>query len=390
MLIDLLLILTGFLGSIVIFIILLNYNFNKVLNLNLIFIIFITTSRLMLLGLEDALKNTDLVSFNLIFTDFIGITIPLSYLYFNNLINNTKTLNYKDLYHILFYLLVVFERKYLLVEMVFHYEFKYNFYSFFVIYAFLYVLVIGFKLNKHIWHKKGSLDISKEQNSLIKKWSIYLFILLTALIIRYYISFVLVYNYDVSQAPIYGIWVNSIFWIILLITILSSPKILYGYSYLENSGLIKNSKSINISNWNLISKSEINYTQDQALEDKIAANIENYINALETSLSNNNYFRKPEFTIKELALAINIPVSHLKYLYKYHSKISFSDHKKIIRIKDALDLIDQNYLHTHTIESLSKKVGFASYNPFFTSFKEVVGKSPIQYISNLNGNLKSS
>lgn len=344
----------------------------------------------MLIGLADALKNTDLVSFNLIFTDFIGITIPLSYLYFNNLINNTKTFNYKDLYHILFYLLVVFERKYLLVEMVFHHEFKYDFYSFFVIYAFLYVVVIGFKLNKHIWHKKGSLDISKEQNSLIKKWSIYLFILLTALIIRYYISFVLVYNYDVSQAPTYGIWVNSIFWIILLIIILSSPKILYGYSYLENSGLVINSKSINISNWNLISKSEINYTQDQALEDKIAANIENYIIELETSLSNYNYFRKPEFTIKELALAINIPVSHLKYLYKYHSKISFSDHKKIIRIKDALDLIDQNYLHTHTLESLSKKVGFASYNPFFTSFKEVVGKSPIQYISNLNGNLKSS
>lgn len=344
----------------------------------------------MLIGLADALKNTDLVSFNLIFTDFIGITIPLSYLYFNNLINNTKTFNHKDLYHILFYLLVVFERKYLLVKMVFHYEFKYDFYSFFVIYAFLYVVVIGFKLNKHIWHKKGSLDISKEQNSLIKKWSIYLFILLTALIIRYYISFVLVYNYDVSQAPTYGIWVNSIFWIILLIIILSSPKILYGYSYLENSGLVINSKSINISNWNLISKSEINYTQDQALEDKIAANIENYIIELETSLSNYNYFRKPEFTIKELALAINIPVSHLKYLYKYHSKISFSDHKKIIRIKDALDLIDQNYLHTHTLESLSKKVGFASYNPFFTSFKEVVGKSPIQYISNLNGNLKSS
>ena len=110
----------------------------------------------------------------------------------------------------------------------------------------------------------------------------------------------------------------------------------------------------------------------------------------ETSLANNNYFRKPEFTIKELALEIKIPVSHLKYLYKYHSKISFSDHKKIIRIKDALDLIDQNYLHTHTLESLSKKVGFASYNPFFTSFKEVVGKSPIQYISNSNENLKSS
>jgi AraC-like DNA-binding protein len=117
----------------------------------------------------------------------------------------------------------------------------------------------------------------------------------------------------------------------------------------------------------------------------MSANIENYIEAIEISLFKNNYFRKPEFTIRELALALNIPISHLKYLYKYHSKISFSDHKKIIRIKDALKLIDQNYLKSNTLESLSKEVGFASYNPFFTSFKEVVGKSPVQYLSTLNG-----
>jgi AraC-like DNA-binding protein len=252
-------------------------------------------------------------------------------------------------------------------------------------YAFLYDLVIGYKLNKYIWHKKGSLEISKEQNSLIKKWSVYLFILLTVLIIRYFISFVVVYNTNVSQAPTYGIWVNSIFWIILLITILSSPEILYGYSYLEKKGLALNSNSINISNWNLISKEKINYSQDQALKEKMSANIENYIEAIEISLFKNNYFRKPEFTIRELALALNIPISHLKYLYKYHSKISFSDHKKIIRIKDALKLIDQNYLKSNTLESLSKEVGFASYNPFFTSFKEVVGKSPVQYLSTLNG-----
>ena len=88
--------------------------------------------------------------------------------------------------------------------------------------------------------------------------------------------------------------------------------------------------------------------------------------------------------MKEFAVVLNIPKSHLKYLFKYHSKTSFSDFKKISRIQDSLDLIDQNFLTTNTLESLSKEVGFTSYNPFFTSFKDVVGKSPQEYIANLN------
>lgn len=390
MLIDLLLILTGCLGLIVVFLILLNYKANIILNLSLIIIITVSTLRLSLLGLGNILKNSDLDYFNILITDYIGLLLPLGYLYFQNLINDKKTFSFKDLCHILFLLIIILERKLTLIEIVFNYKLNYNFYVFYVIYALVYDIAIFLLFKKHVWNKKATLDIAKKQNNTIRKWCNYFFIVINLMILRYYISFVLVHSTNVALAPTYGLWASAIVWIGLLLIILSSPKILYGYSYLTNSGININSKSINISNWTSISKSKINYSQDLALEEKIAANIENYIIALETSLANNNYFRKPEFTIKELALAIKIPVSHLKYLYKYHSKISFSDHKKIIRIKDALDLIDQNYLHTHTLESLSKKVGFASYNPFFTSFKEVVGKSPIQYISNLNGNLKSS
>lgn len=390
MLIDLLLILTGCLGLIVVFLILLNYKANIILNLSLIIIITVSTLRLSLLGLGNILKNSDLDYFNILITDYIGLLLPLGYLYFQNLINDKKTFSFKDLCHILFLLIIILERKLTLIEIVFNYKLNYNFYVFYVIYALVYDIAIFLLFKKHVWNKKATLDIAKKQNNTIRKWCNYFYIVINLMILRYYISFVLVHSTNVALAPTYGLWASAIVWIGLLLIILSSPKILYGYSYLTNNGININSKSINISNWTSISKSKINYSQDLALEEKIAANIENYIIALETSLANNNYFRKPEFTIKELALAIKIPVSHLKYLYKYHSKISFSDHKKIIRIKDALDLIDQNYLHTHTLESLSKKVGFASYNPFFTSFKEVVGKSPIQYISNLNGNLKSS
>jgi AraC-like DNA-binding protein len=100
-------------------------------------------------------------------------------------------------------------------------------------------------------------------------------------------------------------------------------------------------------------------------------------------LYKNSYFKNAGFSIKDLAQALNIPISHLKFVFKYHSKLSFSDYKKISRIQNSLELINNNYLATNTLESLSNEVGFSSYNPFFTSFKDVVGKSPHQYISSV-------
>ena len=119
------------------------------------------------------------------------------------------------------------------------------------------------------------------------------------------------------------------------------------------------------------------------LKEKISAKIEPYLFELNELLLSNSYFTNPQFSIKDLAQVLNIPISHLKYIFKYHSKLSFSDYKKISRIQNSLALIKNNYLTTNTLESLSKEVGFSSYNPFFTCFKDVVGKSPHQYISSI-------
>jgi methylphosphotriester-DNA--protein-cysteine methyltransferase len=51
----------------------------------------------------------------------------------------------------------------------------------------------------------------------------------------------------------------------------------------------------------------------------------------------------------------------------------------MIKIHDALQLIETGYLKLNTLEGLAIKVGFASYNPFFTSFKEITGTTPQAY-----------
>ena len=80
--------------------------------------------------------------------------------------------------------------------------------------------------------------------------------------------------------------------------------------------------------------------------------------------------------------------SHLIFVFKYHSELSFSDYKKISRIQNSLVLINNNYLASNTLDTLAKKVGFSSYNPFFSCFKDVVGKSPHEYVSTVKNVLE--
>ncbi len=131
--------------------------------------------------------------------------------------------------------------------------------------------------------------------------------------------------------------------------------------------------------WIIASSRSLNNSQHLILKEKIDRNIIDYIKEIEKISFNYELFRESKVTISDLAIKLNIPKSHLSYLFKYHSKITFSDYKKLIRIHDAINQIESNYLKNNTLESLSKRVGFTSYNPFFTSFKEVSGQSPLEY-----------
>ena len=76
---------------------------------------------------------------------------------------------------------------------------------------------------------------------------------------------------------------------------------------------------------------------------------------------------------------MKIPKSHLFFIFKYYSEISFSDFKRTIRIKEAIRLIQNGYLNTNVIEALSEEIGFSTYSSFFKNFKEIMGMSPQDY-----------
>jgi len=378
MIAEFLLIFTGLTGFFTLFIILFGYKSNRIINIYLALIIFFCSLRLFILGVKELTQNLYLVYFiqnyNLIFV-YIA---PFFYLYYDKLIKSQKNFSPKDLYHFIIPTLFVLVGRLSTLRNLFNLDSRILVWLF-TIYGVCYAVIIFLELKRNIWNKKGSLEIAIKQNQLIKNWSVFTFISFILMTIRLIVSLLIEANSGGFIYGLLGVWFTSIVWIIIFIKILTTPEILYGYSLL-NKKLNENSTTFNkISHWKVVSKVKITNLQDSKLTVKINQNIDKYINDISIVSEQHNFFRNSKFKLTDFALKLNIPKSHLSYLFKYHSKISFSDFKKITRIQDALYLIQTGYLNSNTFDSLALEVGFASYNPFFTSFKDVVGKTPNEY-----------
>jgi len=135
--------------------------------------------------------------------------------------------------------------------------------------------------------------------------------------------------------------------------------------------------------WIKKSLQKITNIKDLKLTEKINPCLDSYIHRIEEISFYGKYFRNSEKSIEDLAKELNIPASHIFYLFKYHSKESFTDFKKIVRIEDAVELCSSGFLQKNTLDALATEVGFTSYSSFFTSFKSILGVSPQEYFENL-------
>ncbi|MDB4263855.1 AraC family transcriptional regulator [Flavobacteriaceae bacterium] len=84
---------------------------------------------------------------------------------------------------------------------------------------------------------------------------------------------------------------------------------------------------------------------------------------------------------------LNVPLYKVKLIFKYHTTLSLTEFLNTLRIFNALNLIDEGYLNSFTIESLGKKVGFNSRITFSNNFKRCIGLSVRKYINQIDPQL---
>lgn len=382
MILNLLSIITGLFGFLTLT--LSSFRVNKVINFYLILIFTLISIRFLLSGFFSFGYLVSLKEYYINYCKFLILIIPSFYLYFKNLIANQKLLMRADLVHYIFPLVflainITVVNTYNLLPAFFYF----SSFSVLILYNITYCFLAYQILNKNGWAKKDE-QINNKHNTLIKKWNFFLFIILVVNSIKLFVTlFLFDDHYRGFIANDRFQWVAALFWILTFFKVLISPELLYGYPSFDAIKEPKRNLSLD-TDWIVKFNQEQKNSRDSKLQEKIDKNIIQYINEIEEISTNFELFQDSKFSIFDLAIKLNIPNSHLNYLFKYHSKISFLDYKKKIRIYRSILLIESNYLKTNTMDSLAKEVGFASYNPFFTSFKNVTGISPQKYIIQVN------
>lgn len=237
-------------------------------------------------------------------------------------------------------------------------------------------------LAKHIWNRKSDIRTVQYQNQIIFNWTLFLFTCNVIMIVGRFLSWLFLPSTNTLFIYIDNLrWFHSIIWLIIFSIVLIKPEILYGYNYLNKLLDPKDEKSYlfeiiwHIDQQNNISKSQ----KDQILSEKINTLIPQYIHKLESASLNSEFFRNKEYAINELSVELNIPVSHIVYLFKFHCNETFTNFRKIVRIHDAVNLINKGYLKKSTIESLATTVGFIAYSTFSVAFKDITGKTAHDY-----------
>lgn len=369
--------LVGLLGLITTTIVFIQHKSNRTINLYLILLFCLISIRFLLETIFYFYKN--LIP-NFSYFPFFIIIIPLFHLYIKNIIANTKQYRLKELWHFVFPLVLSFGN---LLNNYYYFLGKYSVVILniiFVVYAIIYLVIDFLLLKKNVWNRNSKIQIIDVQNNLLRKWTLFLFVLYIAISIRLILTLFFDLLNSSFSAGKNQLWISGILWIIIFVKILITPEILFGYNALYKK--INEQKKLDLSLneiWILIEKTNFKNHQDEILKVKIYDDLINNLKNIERLAFEEKSFRKAKTSATEFAKKLEIPKSHLNFIFKYHCKITFTEFKNIIKIYDALQLIESGFLKINTLDALAIKVGFSSYNPFFTSFKDVTGSTPQAY-----------
>lgn len=378
MLLNILYLATSILGLIVVLITLL-YRNNRYVNSYLTLYFLLGSLRFLTYALTNLLALQRLP-----FADYAFTTLawPLLFLYFKDLSTNSHTLKLKEASKhlalpIALFILTCFknyikeETAFVLIKIgvpiVITYTLGYWFWSYKI-------------LKKNLWAKKSIFKPVDKQQVAIRKWSKFLFFIFSLILFRFLANPIINQQYKFFNTSNNYLFFGALMWIIVYIKLLTSPEFLFGYEVFQDK---INKYKLDFfafdNQWNKTISQEITNKKDLVLKEIIDGKFIEYIETIEDMAQNTDLFFKQGIKTEDLALKMKIPKSHVVFIFKYYSKISFNEYKSNIRIKKAMLLIQEGYLASNIMESLAAEVGFSTYSAFFKNFKEITKIAPQEY-----------
>ncbi len=94
-------------------------------------------------------------------------------------------------------------------------------------------------------------------------------------------------------------------------------------------------------------------------------------------------FLLPDFNLTMMSADTDIPVHHLSYFFNEYLKVNFNTWKNDHKIDYIIELIQGGSNEMLTLDALAKQAGFGSRTTFFNAFKQKMGVTPSEYLSNM-------
>lgn len=368
---------TGLLGFLTFTVVITQYKSNRKVNFYLLVLFFFIALRFFLCGFYNLIPFWIDEEIACVFRSFGAVLFPCTYLYFKNLIINRKNAAPEDLLH--FVIPVVFAFTNILIR-------KYaSFLQFYLYFLFLliplYYLVLSYwALKNKIWFKKSKVLIVDRQKLLIRNWTFFFFTVCVLFVIRLDASLLFdVFVAGFSHGTSY-LWISALICCVLFFKILFTDEVLFiTYNNLNKEERKDNFELVFDDFWIISNETAIDNIEDLKLKERVESNLSAYIRKVEIMALEHFCFRNPSVSMRDFAISLGIPKSHLLYLFKYHSGVNFIEFKKAVRVYDTISLIESGYLSLNTVESLSEKAGFSSCSVFLLSFKEITDVDPQDY-----------
>lgn len=158
--------------------------------------------------------------------------------------------------------------------------------------------------------------------------------------------------------------------LLLPLSILLSPQLLYGIPVIEKDKI--NKLNISVSNTSIKKSNEINVNNQEAfklLSEKILEYFEN-----------EKPYLKQNFSLTELAAALNVPQHHISYCFSDFLDTNFTKLRASKRAAYAQNLLQQGITKDFTIDKVAEMSGFSSRSTFFSTFKEYTGMTPTEFL----------
>ena len=230
---------------------------------------------------------------------------------------------------------------------------------------------------KHYNSMKDSKKIPRRQFIITYRWLIVLIIIILLLCTNWMIltsNFITTSFSDTIQSSnyLYG-FTGAIFGLMALM-LLFFPQVLYGMpNYLgAQQEFVPNdfTNELTDKNNNLL-KGKNSIEPFDALAERI-----------KTYLKDQKPFTNPDFSIEDMANALESPLNHIAYCLNNVMHTKFTELRMQYRIEFAKNLLNEGMRDSYTIENIAQQSGFSTRSNFYTAFKIITGLTPTEFIKN--------